>query len=170
MIATAPKTSDRELVAFHEAGHCVACIRHGSMLIRATILPDSDHPGVRGRAIRIQGSFIPAEIAIKLSGPVAQWERGRRVGPMLRGFGCGNDLSTTKDYILRMYHEINGEKIIDWLDTYEFETGLSMARKTISESWGAVLHIAERLMDKGEITGALASAIVRNHDQKRGKQ
>jgi hypothetical protein len=146
---------EKVLTSFHEAGHAI-CAALVSKSLGATI----DALGLSGRARCVQPSNAVQNIATDVAGGIAEWLRdGRRRNRF--SYMSSVDLSNA-DLVLRRHYkrEVNAEK------TPEFWQAVIIAEDILHQHWGAVEHVARRLMMKEKISGELVKAVLDEHKRK----
>jgi hypothetical protein len=149
------KNSEREAIAYHEAGHAVAAWRQRVKIKSATIIPASDYLGqikhvspLNGVSLEYDGSDrarIRAESAIILclAGPSAQ----RRFNPRsVRSYHATSDHEIAADLVNRLDgNERSANAHLKWLSL--------VTDDLIALNWREVEGIALALLERGELSG-----------------
>jgi hypothetical protein len=136
--------------AYHEAGHAITACEL-SRTYGADIIPLPGQDGVckyKAPANEIH------HLAISVAGPLAEWFFNNCVGPVFNGTSH-SDLKTIDGSLLKLHgSSVPREKC------REFKLAMQLARHILTYRWGAVRHVAERLVSHQKVSGYLAHAIL----------
>lgn len=154
-------TQTREEIAFHEAGHGVVAAMLGG-LVQSVDIHDMG-PGNRTGLIRWRApdTFpLVHRLAVSTAGSLSIWETRRRKGPRMSN-GSAGDMESMAELLAK-----ERGRSVEIGKEDEFYEGMDLAKEILGDHWGAVQHIAERLLSHTEVPGALAHAIVDKHKAK----
>jgi Peptidase M50B-like len=158
------RDADREVVAFHEAGHAVATVVRGGKCCRITIEPDEDYDGQTNvTAAQHNMAFVT------YAGPWAE-ARATWTGPVA---GKDEDGSTFKDHValafernaegdLRQYRLLMADLAaaygnLNALFTFESETAWGCE---LEVKWPVIREVAELLMAQVDVSTEVVSALL----------
>jgi ATP-dependent Zn protease len=146
---------ERDAIAYHEAGHAVACIKLRVRVRKATIIPvDADvlghvshanvYGGVRLDIETSDRARLRAErdILIALAGDAAERKFCKR-----RRFGGGADYERAVDAALHLCSSAKAtEAFVNWLAV--------AAADLVESQWAAIERVAKALIERKTLTGA----------------
>jgi hypothetical protein len=149
--------TDSYTTAIHEAGHALLVVLTGGVVEQANVKRNGRQIGeVTHRGV---GDDATRRIAVSLGGMVAEsFAAGGNGDPTSSLTG---DADWRKiDGVLR---ECYGENSKPRQHCPEYRLALAVTRRLLADNWGAVLHIAKRLLSHQRVSGRLAHAVVAAH-------
>jgi hypothetical protein len=157
----------REELAYHEAGRCVAAVEHGLAIKFVSLSADSTAGAHISRAIHLaadnpaaQIAAIESDIVVVLAGPSAQ----RRLRPWKRNFPeCGDDLQLARawgSWAAFLASGMSGANVAELkadglIELTEEEKTFAdcllnaceeRAHRIVAEHWANIIKIAEALL------------------------
>ncbi len=143
--------------AIHEAAHAVVVLALGGT-VRGVDIEHED--GRAGLTRYVHSGSLVEQIAIGISGTIAEWEHRRRRGLKING-GAIQDVAEI--HVLLKKHL--GPNCPHRDQVPQYIEGERLAKDIVGKHWGAVKRIAERLVTHTEVSGPLCQAIFLSHRQ-----
>jgi hypothetical protein len=148
-----------ERTSYHEAGHAIV-----SALVAQSKGAEIKSEGYEGTSWSFGCLDVVSRIAISAAGSLAEWELGLRKGTRL-GEASNTDLQNIDNALWRFH-----KRKIERESTPEFWRGVQLAGDLLWAHWGAVEHVARRLVSQEKISGALVHAVLAVHQRKLEEQ
>jgi hypothetical protein len=145
----------------HEAAHGIIAAALGG-IVHSTDTFINGH--TLGTALYVRPDNPVHACAATVAGCIAEWEADGRAHQCFRGFA--GDRKYLHEHLSEVYAE-QGRTFAHLESTAEFQAGLKLANELVGRYWGAIEHLAGRLLTNEYVSGRIVHALVLAHDRKR---
>jgi hypothetical protein len=120
-----------------------------------------------GKAVYVPPDNPVHACAANVAGCLAEWEADGRAHQCFRGFRT--DRKNLHELLSEVYAK-QGRTLTHLESTAEYQEGLKLAQELVGQYWGAIEHLAGRLLTHKTVSGKLVHAIVKAYDTKRNNR